>query len=285
MIPFDFEYYQPETIAEAVNLYNSLADQGKKVMYYGGGTEIISFCRLYQFYPQAVIDIKAIPELNVLEQTSGKLAIGAAVTLNKIQESNLFPLLSWCGGRVADHTIRNKITLGGNLCATIPYRETSLALLISESVLIIEGKSGQRKAPIGKVFQESLRLKEGELLVQVQIGRECCEAPFISLKKTSDGNVSYPQDKIGYPVVSAAGLKFGGKIRAAFSGLCVFPFRSAAIEDVLNREGLSRDEKLSLAVENLPAEIHDDINGSAGYREFVLKNMIAEILERLDQAR
>lgn len=282
MIPFDFEYYRPETAAEAVDMYANLSEQGKKAMYYGGGTEVISFCRLYQLFPQAVIDIKAIPEMNTLGNVNGQLEIGAAKTLNQIQESNLFPLLSQCGGRVADHTIRNKITLGGNLCATIPYRETSLALLLSEAELVIQGRGGQRTAPISEMFDESLRLEAGELLTAVRIDRECCAAPFVSLKKTGDGTVGYPQDRIGYPVVSAAGLKIGNSIRAAFSGVCVFPFRSAAVEAALNENGCPIDEKIERAAASLPAAIHDDMESSADYREFVLKNMIAEILERLE---
>jgi len=145
MIPFDFEYYKPTSAREAVSLFNTLNSQGKKPVYYGGGTEIISFSRLYQLYPKAVIDIKGIPECNVLEFQNDHLIIGAAVTLTQIQESNFYPLLSWCGGRVADHTIRNKITLGGNICAKIPYRESILAFLVSDCEVVIEGVNGARR--------------------------------------------------------------------------------------------------------------------------------------------
>ncbi len=282
MIPFDFEYYRPVTVSEAVDLYNGLAKEGKKAIFYGGGTEIISFCRLYQLYPQAVIDVKAIPELNSLEQAGEELVIGAAKTLSQIQESNLFPLLSQCGGRVADHTIRNKITLGGNLCAKIPYRETALALLVSEAELVIQSRRGKKTLPINEMFHENLRLEAGELLASVHIQKECTKAPFIHLKKTRDGNVGYPQDRVGYPVVSAAAIKIGNKIRVAFSGVCAFPFRSPAVESALNEDNnRSLEKKVERAVENFPAAIHEDQESSAGYRKFVLKNMIVEILERL----
>ena len=282
MIPFDFEYYRPETATDAVTLYTDLAGRGKNARYFGGGTEIISFCRLYQLYPHAVIDIKGIPELNTFEQKNGKLFIGAAKTLSQIQESNLFPLLNYCGGRVADHTIRNKITLGGNLCAMIPYRETSLALLVSEAELVIQNRKGKKILPISEIFHESLRLEDGDLLMGVHIREECLGAPFVCLKKTSDGNVGYPQDRVGYPVVSVAAMRADNKIQAAFSGVCIFPFRSRTVEEVFNKSNLPREEKIRQAVEVIPAAIHDDMISSAGYREFVLKSMMAEILERLE---
>lgn len=58
MIPFDFEYYKPETVEEATLLYAELNSQRKKPVYYGGGTEIISMSRALNRYTEAVIDIK-----------------------------------------------------------------------------------------------------------------------------------------------------------------------------------------------------------------------------------
>ncbi len=282
MIPFDFAYYQPASLAEAGGLFAELAAQGKEPMYYGGGTEIISFSRLYQLFPRAVIDLKGIPECNTLEQKDGKLVIGAATTLSQIQEANVFPLLSWCGGRVADHTMRNKITLGGNICSRIPYREAVLALLVSDSEMIIWGKQGLKRVGINQVFHQTLLLEPGEIVVQVVIDEELTKVSFTSMKQTMDGFVHYPQDRIGYPVVSIAALKKKNQINFAFSGLCSFPFRSTEVESFLNHPSLPWDEKIHQAVETLPAKIIDDMEGSADYREFVLKNMLSDIVKRLE---
>lgn len=107
------------------------------------------------------------------------------------------------------------------------------------------------------------------------------ELAFDSFKSTTEGEVSYPQDKIGYPVVSAAGLKRDNLIRVALSGVCSFPFRSAEVETALNEPGTS-EERIQKALDNLPAPIIDDLEGSAGYRAFVLKNTLRKLLERLE---
>ena len=52
MIPFDFEYYRPDSISQAVDLFMSLTRQAKKPMYYGGGTEIISMAGPTTFTPE-----------------------------------------------------------------------------------------------------------------------------------------------------------------------------------------------------------------------------------------
>jgi CO/xanthine dehydrogenase FAD-binding subunit len=67
MISFDFEYYRPTTIEEAVHVFQQADSNGKEPLYYSGGTEIISMARLNQLRTGAVIDIKGIPECNVLQ--------------------------------------------------------------------------------------------------------------------------------------------------------------------------------------------------------------------------
>lgn len=284
MIPFDFEYYKPAAAKEAVSLFHDLQSQGKNPVYYGGGTEIISFSRLYQLYPKAVIDIKGIPECNVLEFQKDQLVIGAAKTLNQLQEANLFPLLSWCGGRVADHTVRNKITLGGNICSRLPFREAVLALLVADCDVVIQGEGGTRTEPLERIYNQSLRLGAGDLLLAVVVDKSITGLPFLSTKKTANGDVKYPQDRIGYPVLSAAFLKKSGRLRAAFSGLCPFPFRSRELEEVLNDQAIAAAAKLDKAASFLPAPVINDIDGTASYREFVLRNTLSLAMDRLEGA-
>lgn len=123
MIPFDFEYYRPNSITEALQLYSKLYQEGKTPIYYNGGTEIITLGRLGNLSLKSVIDIKEIPECNVLGRYQRYVVLGSALTLTHVSDSNVFPLLSKTASRVADRTARNKITLGGNIAGEICYRE------------------------------------------------------------------------------------------------------------------------------------------------------------------
>ncbi len=275
MISFDFEYYRPDTLQEAVELYQSLNSRGLSPLYYGGGTEIISMARLNTVQTGAVIDIKSIPECNIHEIKGSQFIIGAAVTLTQVMESLLFPLLGKSGGRVADHTIRDKITIGGNLCGKIIYREAVLPFLLAESEAVITGPLGERKANIQNVFQETMRLSPGELLVQVITNTDYLSLPHDEVKKTR-------LDKIDYPLVSIAALKKDGRIRVAVSGLCAFPFRAAMVEDEINNRNLDLKERVNNTIHHLPAPILSDIQASAGYREFIYKNTLLKILRELN---
>lgn len=275
MIPFEFEYYRPDSLNEAVGLCQRLNNAGKKPLYFAGGTEIISMARVSTIYTGAVIDIKHIPELKVMEWQSNRLVIGAAVTLTQITEAKMFPLLDKSAGRIADHTIQGKITLGGNLAGTIIYREAVLPLLLVDAEALIAGPEGLRQVPLQQVFQERLRLDQAELLVQIIVDGEYMGLPYTHVKKTK-------QDKINYPLVTAAALKKDGRLRVALSGICSFPFRSMKIEDELNYTDLPIARRIDRALQQLPGPLVDDMLGSSQYRAFVLKNTLFTTFKTLE---
>lgn len=278
MIPFDFEYYRPRSIKEAIRLFHQLDEEGKSPLYYGGGTEIITMGRLQQIITKAVIDLKDIPECNVFAWNDHKLILGAALTLTEVQDAKVFPLLGETAGRVADHTARNKITLGGNITGKIIYREAVLPFLLADSIFVIAGREGVKHIPAQQAFIEKLQLKKGEFLIQIITDQKYVGLPYYSVKKRQ-------LEKIDYPLVTVAALKIDDSIQIAYSGLCAFPFRSFTMETVLNDWDIPVEERIERALLHIPALILDDIRGSRAYRIFVLKHMLYDVLIKLEEVR
>ena len=276
MLPFDFEFYQPETLEEAVQLYQTLDQQGKQPMFYSGGTELITLGRIDMAFTEAVIDIKGIAECNVMQVSGDHLLLGSTLSLTKIEETNLFPLLTKTASEVADHTARGKITLGGNICARIFYREAVLPFLLADSQLFITGPEGKKVVSINDMFQGKLKLKNGELLVQLVTENRFVKAPYFSMKRRQ-------QWETGYPLITVAALKIAEEIRVAVSGLCPFPFRSTEMEETLNNRSYSVEEKVERALSMLPNPILDDMEGSADYRLFVLRHLLMDMLATLER--
>ncbi|MBB5172282.1 FAD binding domain-containing protein [Texcoconibacillus texcoconensis] len=275
MIPFDFDYYKPSSVEEAVRLFESLRQQGKQPMYFSGGTEIITFGRLDYLYTNAVIDIKGISKCQMMTFKGENLYLGAAVSLSEIEEANLFPLLTKTSSEVADHTARTKVTLGGNICGKIFYREAVLPFLVSESEVVIASREGEETRPILDVFQKSLQLEEGECLVQLVTNKKMIEAANISIKRRRQWDT-------GYPVITVVGIKVDGQLRVAISGLCSFPFRAKEMEPFLNDTKRPLEERVSLAIRHVPAEVLHDSEASSDYRMFVLKNTLLDVFEGLE---
>jgi CO/xanthine dehydrogenase FAD-binding subunit len=275
MIPFDFEYYKPDSKEEAVKVFEELSAQGKQPIYYSGGTEIITGARRKLVFTKAVIDIKGIPECNIFELCGDELIIGGSVSLTQVSEAKGFPLFSQNSSFPANHTARNKITLCGNICGKIPYREAILSHLVADSKVVIVGTKGVRILPINQVFNEKLQLEKGEIILQIKVKKSYGKLPYFAVKKIKQG-------VDGYPLVSMAALKKDNKIRVAISGVCAFPFRSQTMETNLNNENLSLKQRVNEAVNHLPAPIVSNVQGSAQYKKFVLKNTLFDALVILE---
>lgn len=275
MIPIDFDYYRPDTVEDAVRLYRDLDAAGKRPVYYGGGTEIITMARVHNVVAGAVIDIKGIPACSELGVIGENLVIGAGVTLTRIAEAKLWDFLAKAGGRIADHTNQGKITIGGNICGSIIYHEALLPLFLVDGEVIVAGEQGERRVSIHDVFNQRPRLERGELIVQILVKSDWLELPFVHVKRTKS-------EKIDYPLISLAALKADGGIRVAFSGVCAFPFRSPDIERIINEKDASEEDRVRRAVNNLPAPLLSDVSGSSGYRQFVLTNTLYNALMALE---
>lgn len=272
MISVNFEYHRATTISEAVEIYENLSTIGKKPLYLNGGTEIITLMRVQAAYTNAaaVIDIKHIPECKFIGFEGDRFTIGASVPLAKIEEMTEFPLLSKVSSRIADHTSREKITVGGNICGNIQYKEAILPLLLTDCELVIASKLGVETVSIHQVFDPSIGqivLEPGSLIVQIKVERQYLTMPFISKKILSIG-------RIGYPLLTVSAIKVEEKLRFAITGLCEIPFRSHSFEAAIN-------EGVTAAMSKVPGPIVDDASGSAAYRAFVLQNFLEETMQEL----
>jgi len=275
MIPFNFQYSKPKTIQEAIEQYYLYKNQDKMPFYMSGGTELITLGRLNVVYTNAVIDLKGIPEYSSMFFYEQYLVIGGGATLSNIEDENVFPLLSQTVSEIADRTARNKITIAGNICAQIFYREAVLPLLISDGYIGIAGTEGIIYHPINIIFDQQLQLADGQFVFTILIEKSYTTLPFVSIKRRRQGNN-------GYPLVTVASIKKDQEIRLAISGLCAFPFRSIEMEKVLNDKSLAVEDRVKKSLEFIPGQVLSDVEGSAEYRLFVLKNTMIDIIYKLE---
>jgi CO/xanthine dehydrogenase FAD-binding subunit len=278
MLHFEFDYYQPKTWKEAVELFQLEQRKGKQPMFISGGTELITLGRINLAYTEAAIDLKNIAESREMVFEQDYLLLGSSLTLTAIEEANLFPLLTATASEVADHTARGKITLGGNICAQIYYREAVLPFLLSDSEVIIAGPEGMKVAEIQQIFAKTLQLKKGEFLVALATQKRFIDAPFVSIKRRQQWDT-------GYPLITIAALKIEGEIRTAISGLCPFPFRAKNMEAALNNRQWPREERINRALTELPQPILNDVEGSSQYRIYVLRNLLEDVLQTLEDGQ
>lgn len=266
MIPFDIEFLQPESIDEAVSLHVESAARGKRPVYFGGGTQIVTGARRQYDEFDVAIDLKRIDELTVFEPENRRF--GAALRLNDIGSQTAVPLLADAARGIADRTVRNSITLGGNICGQLAYREVMLPLLLFDTSLTIAGPTGLRTVPAMEVFHKRLHLADHEILVSVEMPEESGIEGFYR-RRTKDARVDYP-------LVTLCMASIGGDIRFAVSGVYGYPIRSPEAERLLNTGNIVS------TIEAVSDSIRDDHRASAAYRRHLFKLTLEEGLARLE---
>lgn len=120
MIPPPFRYLRATSVEEAVSL---LSEVPGSVLLAGGQT-LVNALKLDLFEPTALIDIHRLDALRGIEATDAAVTIGAAVTYAELAASETVreavPMLAEVCAGLVDRQVRNRGTIGGNVCLNDP---------------------------------------------------------------------------------------------------------------------------------------------------------------------
>ncbi len=194
MQPFD--YIIPKDHAEA----SALLAQGIGVVRaFMGGTDLLIRIRGGFVRPERVVDLKHLPGIRAIEQgPDGWLVIGAACTMNQVAGHPTvqahYDLLAQACNSVASYQLRNRATLGGNICNASPAADTAPALYCLDAVVEIFGPHGSRRVPVAEFFvgPGKSALKPGEFVTAIHLPPAPAQnaAAFNKLGRTKIGDIS-----------------------------------------------------------------------------------------------
>lgn len=285
MRPFD--YYKPQSFEEAFQ-YLTMADRA--VCPVAGATDFIPAVRDELRKPDVVVDVKALPGLRDLQETEEGLYVGAAVTMNEIIRSELvrsqWDLLAQGAASMGNEQVRNRATIGGNICTASPAADTAPALLALEAVALIVGPDGERRVPIAEFFTGPKKnaLKPDEILVGlvIPVPPKGTAGTYKKLSRRKAGDLSI----VGVAVM-AYPFDGGYRWRVAMGAVSPTPLRATTAEKVLNE---SHDpeaiRKATVCAFEACCPI-DDIRSSADYRRAMVvrisRRAIGEVLEKLEE--
>ncbi len=266
MIYKDFVYVKPDTLEEARETYLNYLKLGKNPFYYSGGTEVVAFTRKGLLSPDVLIDLKGVKTLKNFGFKENYLVIGSNVTLNEIIDSEYSKILSVSLKGIADRSVRNRITIGGNIVGQLPFREAVLPLLIFESKIRIFGEEGLKEYKLNEIFDKSLKINKGDIVVEFEIDKEFLNLDFYYERKTF-------YSKVDYPIISSLFVRFGEEIRIALTGCFNYPLRDKKIEEIYSDKSLSINEKIDKIQEYLYSQFKSDFRASKEYRIDLFKNI------------
>jgi len=168
-----FAYARPTTVAEAVAI---LAEHGPAARVLAGGTDLIIRLRDGTLAPDVVIDLKHIAALRPgVREQAGTIVIGATTVMTDLAADPLvrrhFPALADAAAVVGSVQIRNRATLGGNVCNASPAADTAPPLLVYGATLVAEGPAGTRLVALDDFFVRSgvTTLAPGEIVTAFEL--------------------------------------------------------------------------------------------------------------------
>ena len=175
MIPGSFAYDRPTSVKEAVGLLAQWGDEGRAL---AGGHSLIPLLNLRQISPSRLIDVGRLTELQYVIEEYGQLRIGALTTHNSILRSPAVaagcPIMTEAYPHVANHSIRNRGTLGGNLCHNDPAFEMPLVVTLVGASMVARSARSTRTIAAERFFKAPFAtdLAPDEMLVEVRLPRQ-----------------------------------------------------------------------------------------------------------------
>ncbi len=259
------EYACPSSLDEAVRLLG--AHDGARPL--AGGQTLTNVMKARVAAPDVLIDLNGLAELRtVSRRADGGLELGAMATLSELIRSSdvalTRPILAEVASQIADVQVRNRGTVGGNICSSDPTNHLPPVVAALGATMTIRGADGERTIGAEDFFLGvyMTAVRPGELLTKIAIP---------AAGGARDGFVTVPIGKDGTCIVNAAATVEDGQARIALGCVAAVPvLLTCAAEEAAVRQ----------AVQGAELDPPSDVHASAEYRrhlaEVVAVRAVAE---------
>jgi aerobic carbon-monoxide dehydrogenase medium subunit len=138
----EVEYAKPGSVADALQLL--AANDGARAL--AGGQTLVNVMKARAASPDMLVDLNGLEELRGIELAGdGTLTIGAMTTYTELMQSaeaKARPILGEVCGTIADVQVRNRGTIGGNVCSNDPTNHLPPLMVAVGARMTIAGAAG-----------------------------------------------------------------------------------------------------------------------------------------------
>lgn len=287
MIPPSFDYHAPGTLDEALALLKEHGDEAKIL---AGGHSLIPMMKLRFAEPGHLVDINNIDALKGIREENGEIIIGSMTSEAELIDSALLrekcPMLPEAALLIADPQVRNRGTIGGDICHGDPANDQPAVTMAADATYVLRGPGGERSVHSSEFFLGSFYtvMEPNEIMTAIKIPALTGSAgsAYVKLKrKTGDWATA----------AAAVQLTLDGhtckSIRIALTNAGPTAMRVTVAEEAL--AGKAIDESLINAAAVSAMEIcepAEDLRGDVEYKTQMAGEMTRRaIRQALDRAR
>jgi aerobic carbon-monoxide dehydrogenase medium subunit len=254
----ELEYARPESVEEAIRL---LGREDARAL--AGGQSLVNVMKTRVASPELVVDLNRINDLRGIRAVDGALEIGAMTTYSAIVNSAEVAagrsILADVARTIADAQVRNRGTIGGNVCSNDPTNHFPPLVAALGAELTIAGPNGERTVGAEEFF-------EGVYLTAVHPGELLTSVRIPAKGDARDGWASVTLGKEGTGIVNVAATVSGGTARIAIGCVAATPVVVTASADETAVADAVRAAEL-----DPPADVH----ASADYRRHLAEVLAA----------
>jgi carbon-monoxide dehydrogenase medium subunit len=280
-----FEYKKPGSLRTTLRI---LSNKGADARILAGGTDLIPQIKQGQISPSLVLDVKNVPELNRLDWNEDRgLRIGAAVPLSKLLTfvaiSERYSILAQACSVIGSMQIRNRGTIGGNICNAAPSADSAPALLCLGARAIVASKNGNRKINLDDFFMAPGKTSIGadELLVEIEVPTTPAHSAGCYMRHTTREEMDIAVAGVASFLTIAPRSKKLKEVRIALGAVAPTPLRVHGAEALLIGKPVTEriiEEVAEKAAEE--AQPISDIRASAEYRRELVKVLTRRTLRK-----
>lgn len=275
------EFRQPSTIPEAID---DLTNAPQPALPIAGGSDLLLDIRQGRHAPvYTLIDLKGIPEMNVIEVRGAHLFIGASASITQILNNALVnqhaqALIEACD-LIAGPQVRNIATLGGNVAHALPAADGTIALVALNARAEIANAEGFRQMDFVELF-----LGPGRSAIDKTY--EIITGFYLPLTGKNQAScfkrIMRPQG-VALPILNCAvwvarNKDDIGDIRVAVGPGGPTPFRATQAEDAMLNQPVS-DELLARALDQLLTQAKfrtSALRATSGYRKHIVQGLFKD---------
>jgi CO/xanthine dehydrogenase FAD-binding subunit len=168
-----FQFKEPRTLIEALEIVNQ--NKGK-VAFIAGGTDLLVNLKKKVVNYEVIISLEKIADLTVMKYSDKDgLTLGAMTRISDLEDSPLlkekYPALAIAASGLGSLQVRNRATVGGNICTARPAGDMIGPLIAYDAVVRLVSNKGERFQRLEELFLGPGKtvLEEDEILVDMKL--------------------------------------------------------------------------------------------------------------------
>jgi carbon-monoxide dehydrogenase medium subunit len=270
-------------VEEAISLLSE--HDGARAL--AGGQTLVNVMKARAASPDVLVDLADLAELRTISFSpdQSELELGAMVTNTQLIGASEVevarPILAEVAATIADVQIRNRGTIGGNVCVNDPTNHFPPLLAALGASFTIRGTAGERTVSAEEFFLGVYltAVGEGELLTKISVPTR--------KPATGDAMAGVTLGAHGTYLANAAATVGEGGVRVALGCVSGVPVRATGME-----ERLSTGDYSEAAVRAAAADLGEsldppsDVHAQADYRKHLSEvSAVRAVLQAAERAK